>query len=183
MRAFNIHLNQRLGPEGTDYYVARNALHRIWINSLASGELPNQTVVKTELLDFPFTNAISSTVSYVADPSAFGAKNKGGGGGAHAFEFAILLAAGVDAGIGFDESFAQGAGRAGLRVFGKSVRDDADGQFTGQLADGMRAHPISHQKNVASGAPLMFIPSQQNGVVVLIVAATDPYIAEARMLD
>jgi hypothetical protein len=86
------------------------------------------------------------------------------------------LAAGMNAGIGFDKGLAQSAGRAGLCVFAKGMGNYADGQFTGQFPDCMRAHPVGHQEDMTSRAPLIVIPSQQDGVIVLVMAATDTYI-------
>ena len=76
--------------------------------------LPDQAVVVAELLDDAVADAVAAAVADVADPGALGAQQQGGAGRAHALELAVLLAAGVDAGVGLDERPCAGPAAAAL---------------------------------------------------------------------
>jgi hypothetical protein len=140
-------------------------------------------VIEAKLFNLTFADAIRPAVSNVANPGAFGPKKERRSGGSHTGKFAILLAAGMNTGVGFNKSFAKGVGRPVFDVFSVGVGDDADRKLAGEFADRVRAHAVGHQEDMTSSAPLLFIASQRDGVVVLIVAATDPHVAQARVLD
>src|SRR5262249_14382033 len=132
MGALHVDLHQWLRPERANDDVARNALHRVWIDALSAGVLPNQTVIEAELLNVRIADAVSSAIADMSDPGAVGPQEQSRRRGAHALKFAILLAAGMDAGVGFDKGFAECVGRAVVSVLDVSMRNNADGEFAGQ---------------------------------------------------
>ncbi len=122
------------------------------------------------MLDLAVANAVGPAIADVADPGAFGAEHQRRRRGSHAHELGILLALGMNGGVGFDECLAQGRHADLGNVFLISVRDNAHGQFARQLADGMRTHAVRYQEYVAALLPLSFVGSQMRGMCVLIMA-------------
>ena len=164
--------------------VAGNVLHLVGVHVLDAGVFPEQAVVVAELFDPAVADAVDAAVADVADPGAFGAEQQGGGGGAHALEFAVGLAAGVDVGVGLDEGLAEGgAGRVLLGVLEEGVRDDAGRLFAGLFADRVGAHAVGHEEQVAALPPLGVVGGELHGQVVLVVAAADAHVRQAGVLD
>jgi len=183
MRAFQIDLHERLRSQRSNDDVARDSFECIRIYALAAGHLPDQAVIKTQLFDLPIANAIGSTIADVADPSAFGANEQRRRGGAHAAEFRVLLAFGVDAGVRFDKGFPQ-SGNARLgSVLVISVGNDADCQLARQLAHGVRAHAVGDEEDVAAFPPLLGIAGQQGRVGILVMAAPNAYVGQTGVFD
>ena len=73
------------------------------VHVLPAGDLPNGTMVEGELFDDAVADSVRPAIADVGDPGAFGAKQEGRRGRAHAAELGVLLADGVDAGVGFEE--------------------------------------------------------------------------------
>jgi hypothetical protein len=63
------------------------------------------------------------------------------------------------------------------------VRDNADRKFAGQFTDGVRSHPVGHEKDVSPVPPLLFVAGKQDAVAVLIVRAPDAHVGQACVLD
>ena len=151
--------------------------------SLPAGQLPDEAVVEAELLDLAVADAVGPAVADVADPGAFGPQHEAGGRGAHALEFAVLPGRGCGCAVGFDEGLAQGDDGAFVGVLGIDVRDAVGGQLAGQLADGVRAHAVGHQENVAAAALLLQVAGRQGRVGVLVVTAPHAHVGQACVFD
>src|ERR1700693_6329517 len=103
MGAFDIDLNDFGRAERADNDVAGHAHQLLGGFVLAAGQLPDETVIESELLDLAVADAVATAVADVADPGAVGMNQQGGAGGAHVEELAILLTARVNTQVGFDE--------------------------------------------------------------------------------
>src|SRR5262249_3703495 len=100
-----------------------------------------------------------------------------------ALELDISLTACMDAGVGFLERLAQSGRGAFVRVLVVRMRNDADRQLAGQLAHGMAAHAVGHQKNVSLLAPLFYVTRQHHGERILIVASPHSHVGSAGVLN
>ena len=69
----------------------------------------------------------------------------------------------------------------GVLVIG--VRDVADGFGAGLLADGVAAHAVGHQEQVAMGGEPLGVAGRVFRVGVLVVAAADADVAADGVLD
>ena len=85
--------------------------------------------------------------------------------------------------VRFEERPPQGHDDAGGGVLGVDMRDDVDRLLAGLLADRVRAHAIGHEEDVAGAVPLLVAGRPLMGVVVLLVAAAQPHIAEDGIFD
>src|SRR5207248_8494870 len=112
--ALDVDLHQRLRSQAAMNHIGREVLHVGRVDVLEAGDLPDVAVVVGELLDNAIADAVSAAVADVADPGPVGTYDQGGAGRAHAVEFAILLAAGVNGGVGLQERLAQRGGGAVL---------------------------------------------------------------------
>src|SRR5262245_9727164 len=90
MGTFHIHLHERLWPQRANDDVARNALHRVRIDTLTACIFPDQAVIKAELLNLPIADTVGPAIPDVSDPGAVGSQEKGRRGRAHSLEFAVL---------------------------------------------------------------------------------------------
>ena len=99
----------------------------------------------------------------MTDPGPFRTQEQGGAGGSHAGEFLILLAAAVDAGVGFLEGLAQRRTGTFAGIFVIGMGDDAGGQLAGQLADSVAAHTVSHHEDMTTLPPLPAIRMDPSG--------------------
>ena len=183
MRAFQIHLHQRLGTERADDNVAGNARQPFRIDALPAGHFPDEAVIEAHLFDLAGADAIGPAVADVPDPGAVGTEEKGRGGGPHTAKFRVLLPLGVDAGVGFDKGLAQGGNAALRRVLVIGVRDDADRELTGQLADRMRSHAVGHEEDMPADGPLLVVAGEKRCVRVLVVTAANAHIGVACVLN
>ena len=89
----------------------------------------------------------------------------------------------MDAGVGFEEGFAQGRLWPLVDVLVISMRNEAGGLFTGFFTDRMRTHAVGDEKEMAALMPLFVVTGELNGVAVLIVASADAHIRQARVFD
>ncbi len=163
--------------------ITGNVLHVVGVDALQPGVLPHQTVVVAELLDQAAADTVGPAVASVADPGALGPQHQGGAGGAHAGELAVLLTAGMDAGVGLDERFPQHDDGALGGVLLVDVRNGLGRLLAGLLADRVGPHAVGHQEDMAGLLPLLLVAGQLHGQVVLVVAAADPHVGEAGVLD
>lgn len=158
-------------------------MHLLGPFALAAGQLPHQAVVEAELLDEAAANAVDPAVADVAHPRSLGAQHEGGGRGAHAVEVAVLRAARMDGAVGLDKSLAQRGCRPFAGMLGIDVRDVVDGHLARQLADRVGAHAVGDQEHVAALPPLFRLGGRHQDVGVLIMAAANPHVGEARVFD
>ena len=63
------------------------------------------------------------------------------------------------------------------------VRNDAGRLFAGLLADGVGAHAVGHEEQMAALPPLGVVGGELHGLVVLVVAAADAHVGQAGILD
>src|SRR5262249_46312894 len=121
-------------------------------------------------------------IADVADPGPFGSQKQSSAGGAHPLELRVLLATAMDAQIGFDKGFAQGRSGPFVSVLGIGMRDDIDRQLAGQLADGVGAHAVRAEEEMASSLPLRRVVRGQDYMGILVVAAPPPHVRPAGSL-
>ncbi len=119
----------------------------------------------------------------MTDPDTFRPEQQRRAGRAHATELGVLLPLGMNRGIGFDKRFAQGRNAVLGRLLVIGMGNDADRQLTGELAHRMGAHAIRDNKQMSSLLPLLFVAGQQGRMRVLVMAAPNPYISQARVFN
>ena len=100
VRPLDVHLDLGVRAERADDDVLLEVAEFVRVHALAAGDLPDPGVVEGELLGDAVADAVGPAVADVADPGPFGPQDQGGAGGAHAAELGVLLADGVDAGVG-----------------------------------------------------------------------------------
>ena len=98
-------------------------------------------------------------------------------------ELFIVLADGVNRGVGLDKSPAQRAGHILVCVFQISHGDVAGRLLAGLLPDGMPAHPIRHDEDMPFGSPTVLALREDDRVRILVVAAPDADVAEGGIFD
>ena len=78
---------------------------------------------------------------------------------------------------------AQGVDRPLRGVLLVDVRDDVGGLLAGLLADGVGAHAVGDEEEVAALPPALVVAGELDGVAVLVVAAPDAHVGQAGVLD
>jgi len=181
--AFDVHLDERFRPEAAVDDVAGDVLDLVGVHVLEAGVLPDEAVVVAQLIDDVAADAITPAVADVPDPGPIGAEDERSARRAHALELAVLLAAGVDGGVGLDEGAAEGDDGPEGGVLLVDVGDDVGGLFAGLLADRVGTHPVGDEEEVAALLPALFIAGELNGEAVLIVAALDAHVGQTAVFD
>ena len=164
--------------------VALEVAERLGVDALPAGEFPSERVVVGQLLHAGAADAVGARVADVGDPSALGAQHHGGAGGAEAVELGVVPADLVDGGVGLLE----GAGERGQHavlgdVLEERQRDDADGLGAGLLADGVAAHAVGDEEDVAVGLKVRVVGGGLGDAGVLVVAALDADVGQASVAD
>ena len=96
--------------------IAGEVLHLGRVDVFEAGVLPDVAVVVGELLDEAVANAVGPAIADVGEPGGLGPQHQGRASGAGAAKLVVLLAVGVDGGVGFEEGLAEAAERPRGRI-------------------------------------------------------------------
>ncbi len=181
---FDVHLHPGLRAERAGDDVPRLPQHRFFgLHPTRADHLPLQTVIEGELFDTVPADTIGAAVAHMTNHHAAGRQGKSRTGGAHPRKIVILRATFMDVGIRLLDCIAE---RLRLLVrprFEPCVGNGVGRDLAGQLAHGMTAHPIGHQKQVAVVLPRLPIRADVDAAAVFIVAAAESNIAQRGILD
>ena len=112
-----------------------------------------------------------------------GPQDQGGAGGAQAAELGVLLADGVDAGVGLVERPAEGRDDAVAGVLQVEEGDVADGLGAGLLADRVAAHAVGDDEHVPVRREPGRVHRRAGGAGVLVVAPLDAHVGQGGVSD
>jgi len=141
-------------------------------------------MVKCQLLNMAAADSVDTTIANMANQGTSFGETEDTARRSHSFEFTVLPPSVIDGFVcrndGFSHATFYGCGVVVLEV---GMRECVDCDATGQISNCVSAHPISHDKQVATAAPLLCIVAHSNLQRILIHGAPHPFVRARGVLN
>jgi hypothetical protein len=183
--SFDVDLDVRVRPEAAGDHIARvKEFYILWRCSTQPNHFPLETMVKCQLLNMAAADSVDTTIANMANQGTSFGETEDTARRSHSFEFTVLPPSVIDGFVcrndGFSHATFYGCGVVVLEV---GMRECVDCDATGQISNCVSAHPISHDKQVATAAPLLCIVAHSNLQRILIHGAPHPFVRARGVLN
>ena len=183
MRPLDVHLDFRVRSERTDDDVLLEVAKLVRVHALPPGDFPDPGMIEGELLGDSVSNAVSPAIADMTHPRSFGPKDESGAGRPHAAKLRVLLADGMNAGVGLAERPAERGKYPLVGVFLVKMGNVLNGLGAGFLADGVATHSIGHHENVPARRVPRGVNRRAGSTGILVVAPLDAHIGQGGVPD